>query len=141
MMSNSKHPSACDEQMPSRLATFFFVNAIFTFPGGVGLIFFGEKVTYGIQLAGQTTFLFRLLGSTAFSLSALSFYARQFSEFVSIQAAIVSFLIFHGLTAIVGVFTLFSGISRFVAINAIVHILFFALFYLFGSNPYLKRHA
>ena len=127
------------KKVPNLLSILLIINAVFTFIGGVALMVFPEKVTYGMVLGHSADFLFHLLGSSAFSLAVLSFFGIYIKEQNGIRAAVLTFLVFHGLTAIIGLLSLFGGVSIFVSINAGVHTLFFLLFILFGFKKAFKK--
>jgi len=114
------------------LTVLLLANAVFTFAGGIGLVFFPAKVTYGIRFDPQAGFLYRLLGVTAFSLAVLSFLACSRKDRDARLTAVWTFIVFHGLTAAVGILSLAGGISPFVAVNASVHGLFTILFLIIG---------
>lgn len=126
--------------MPNRrLSVLFLANAVFTFVGGLALLFLPEKVMYGVHIDRQYYFLFYLLGASAFSLAVVSFFARGFREKESIRAAVCTFLAFHGITALVGVYSMFMGASTFISVNAAVHAIFFVLFLVFGFSAVKMR--
>ena len=114
------------------LSILLIINAVFTFIGGVALMLFPDEVTYGLLSGHNADFLYYLLGASAFSLAVLSFFGRNIKEQNGLRAVVLTFLVFHGLTAIIGILSLMGGISTFVWINVGVHTLFFLLFGFFG---------
>lgn len=121
------------------LKVLLIVNAVFTFLGGVGLMFFPEKITYGIIPNHQYNFIFYLLGVCAISLAYLSFAAAKLTDNAGLKIVVITFLIFHGATMLVGIITILKGVSIFVLVNAVVHFLFFMAFFAAGRKFFIHQ--
>jgi hypothetical protein len=110
----------------------FLLNGIFNVLGAVILVFGADRLSSALHLGTQADFLWHLLGACSLTLAVLSFYAGSFDEKKSTHAAVVTFMTFHGLAALVSIWAIADGIGVVVWGNTAIHLVFFVAFWYFG---------
>lgn len=112
------------------LTRLLLFHAIVTFAAGVVLIVAPGVIpgVVGIQVDPRGHLLCYLLGASEVSLALLSYGSRTLSDRRALQLVCLTFVVFHGLTALVEVYAFTQGISANVWGNVVVRVVVAGLF-------------
>lgn len=105
-----------------------------TFAAAVILIISPTLVpkTVDIQLSPDQNLLSYFLGASELGIAYLSFQSRNISDKYALRAIVISFIIFHSVTAILEIYGLSQLASSKIIANILLRIIIVVLFYYYG---------
>ena len=116
----------------TRLSALLLVNALFNAAGAVILVVAPPWLDLALGLGPRGDFLWHLLAACSLALAIVSFLASRFHDPHAVRAIVITFLVFHGTSALVSVWAIAAGLPVVVWANTAIHLLFFGLFWLLG---------
>lgn len=120
----------------------FIAHGIVTAAAGVVLIVAPGLIpsTVGIELPGDANLLPYLLGGVELGVAVLSIGAVRLRERAAIRLIAISFVVLHGVTAVVELLALAQGVDPFLWGNVALRVVVAVLFALVAARP-LPRPA
>lgn len=116
------------------LTRLLIFHALFTLAAGAVLIVSPGLIpgTVGIDLNPGAYLICYLLGAGEISLAALSYFATRISDSQAIRLICFTFIILHGVTALVEVYAFSQGLSASIWGNVALRVVVIGLFRFYG---------
>jgi phosphate starvation-inducible membrane PsiE len=123
------------------LKRLFLMHAIITLAAGIVLIVSPAFIpaTVDMVISPQQSLLCYFLGAAEIALAYLSFMGSRISDVKSLRMICMTFIIFHGLTALVELLSYTEGINKNILANVLARLMIVGLFMWLGIHK-LKPH-